>query len=475
MSDYPFSDLLIDGEWRRVGKEPVIDPFDEREIGGRAHAGLAELDECVAAAKSGMKAWGALGPVGRQQVMSRAADLLRERSADIARSISMEQGKTVREAAAEIARAADLIEWDGHEGRRIYGRVIPSREGYHNAVYHQPIGIVAAFSPWNFPIASPARKIGSALAAGCPVILKAAEDTPVGAYELARAFVDAGLPRGVLGLVYGDPPEVSNRLINHPDVRMISFTGSVPVGKQLTAMAGAQMKPVVMELGGHSPVFISATADIEAAAELAVLGKAVNAGQVCVSPTRFFVEASVHDRFAERLAKAASSLAIGRGTDETTQMGPLASRRRLEAIEALVADAAKGGAEILAGGRRTGDKGFAHEMTVLANIAGASRVMVEEPFGPVALLVSVSSVEEAVTKANSVPFGLAGYAFTRSAKDIHYLTEHLEVGSLAINHLSSSEPETPFGGIKDSGIGREGGVEGPLNFTVTKTVMTYLA
>lgn len=472
--NYPQIKMLVAGEWRLDNEAPVIDPFDEAEIGVRGHASESDLEEAIASARTGMRAWHMLGPAGREAIMTRAANILRERAEHVARVISMEQGKTVREALGEIIRAADIIEWDGHEGRRLYGRVIPAKPGFHNAVYRQPIGIVAAFAPWNFPIASPARKIGSALAAGCAVILKAAEETPGGAFELVRAFVDAGLPVGVINLLYGDPPAISQHLIAHPDIRMVTFTGSIPVGKQLTALAGAHMKPVVMELGGHSPVFVSTTADIDAAVDMAVAVKSVNAGQVCVSPTRFFVENPVYEQFAQKMADRAKSVRVGRGTDEDTQMGPLINARRLAAVEDLVADARSAGAQLLAGGERIGNRGFAYPLTILSDVPDTALAMREEPFGPVALLNRVSDVDEAIDKANALPYGLSGYAFTQSARDIHYLTEKLEVGNLAVNHYASSDVDTPFGGVKDSGIGREGGVEGPLNFTVVKTVLTYL-
>jgi len=474
INHYPEVKILIDGDWRMSDPRSIINPFDETELGTYAHATAADLEDAVAAAKRGIRAWGNLGPIGREGIMTRAANLLRERADEIARTITLEQGKTLREARAEVLRAAANIEWDGHEGRRIYGRIVPSTEDYHNAVYRQPIGIVAGFSPWNFPIASPSRKIGGALAAGCSVILKAAEDTPAGAFELARAFVDAGIPNGVLNLVYGDPPTISNYLIAHPDVRMVTFTGSVPVGKQLAALAGDHMKAVLMELGGHSPVFISKTADIDKAADAAVMAKAMNAGQVCVSPTRFFVEDAVYDRFASRFVERAKALKLGNGLNDDTEMGPLINSRRVSAVEALIADAKATGAHILAGGERIGDRGFSFPLTVLGNVSDTARAMREEPFGPMALLSRVSGVEEAIEKANSVRFGLAGYAFTRSALDIKILSQQLEVGNLAINHFSSSEPDVPFGGIKDSGIGREGGIEGPLAHTVAKTVMTLL-
>lgn len=474
MNAYPETRMLIGGEWRSDDVRPVYNPFDEAEIGARPHANTTDLADAVSAAEDGLRAWGNLGPEGREAIMVAAARLLRERSADIARTISLEGGKPVAEATAETLRAADIIEWDGHEGRRLYGRIIPGPIGIHNAVYRQPIGVVAAFTPWNFPISSPSRKVGGALGAGCSIVLKAAEDTPGGAFELVRAFVDAGLPAGVINLIYGDPPSISEYLIPQPEVRLVTFTGSVPVGKHLAALAGQHMKPVIMELGGHAPVFVSSTADLQLAVEMSIIGKSMNAGQVCVSPTRFFVEDSVYDDFAELLTKRAQDVRVGSGQDAATTMGPLINARRVEAVEKLVDDAVDTGARLLTGGHRLGGRGFGYPLTIMGEVPDHARAMQEEPFGPLALLTRVSGVDEAITRANSVPYGLAGYGFTESARDIAALTERLEVGVLAINHLVISVPEAPYGGIKDSGYGREGGTEGLGCYTVSKNVLTRL-
>lgn len=471
---YPDAKMLIGGKWVMSDPQPVYDPCDGTLIGQRAHATAADLDETVGAAKQGMREWWDLGPVGRESVMAKAADLLRERVEAIARIITLEEGKTLREARGEILRAASYIEWDGHEGRRLYGRIVPSTDDYNLSVYRRPVGLVAGFSPWNFPIGSPTRKIGGALAAGCGVILKAAEDTPGAAQQLVQAFVDAGIPEGALSLVFGDPPAISEHLLAHPDVRMITFTGSVPVGKHLAALAGAHMKPALMELGGHCPVFVSATADIAAAAKSTAFAKSMNAGQVCVSPTRFFIEDAAFDAFAEQMAAAARAVRLGSGLDDETDMGPLINERRLNAVSALIEEAKASGAEVLAGGRRADREGNFFPVTVLADVPEDARIMREEPFGPVALLVRVSDVDEAIERANAVPYGLAGYAFTNSARDMHRLTNHLEVGNLAINHLAASDADLPFGGVKDSGLGREGGAEGPLNHTIVKTVSTLI-
>lgn len=470
--DYPDVEMLVGGKWIMADPRPVQDPCSGAVIGERAHATAAHIDEAVDAASSGMREWWDLGPAGRESVMVKAASLLRERVEQIARIITLEEGKTLREARGEILRAASYIEWDAHEGRRLYGRIVPSTDDYQLAVHRRPVGLVAGFSPWNFPIGSPTRKIGGALAAGCGVILKAAEDTPGAARQLVQAFVDAGIPDGALSLVFGDPPAISEQLLAHPDVRMITFTGSVAVGKHLAALAGAQMKPALMELGGHCPVFVSATADIRAAARSTAMVKAMNAGQVCVSPTRFFVEEAAFDAFAEEMATAAGAVRLGSGLDEATEMGPLINRRRLDSIAGLVDEARADGAEILAGGAQADRPGNFYPLTVLADVPENARIMREEPFGPVALLVRVKDVDQAIERANSVAYGLAGYAFTNSARDMQRLSSRLEVGNLAINHLMASDADLPFGGVKDSGLGREGGAEGPLNHTIVKTVST---
>jgi succinate-semialdehyde dehydrogenase/glutarate-semialdehyde dehydrogenase len=399
-----------------------------------------------------------------------ATRLMRDRIEDMAYAMTLEQGKPIAQSRLEILRGCEIMEWDAQEGRRIYGRIIPGEPGMRHSVLRQPIGVVAAFSPWNFPMSSPARKVGGALAAGCSIILKASEETPAGAVQLVQAFHDAGLPPGVLNLVFGKPSDVSEYLIPQPSVRLITFTGSVPVGKHLSAMAGAHMKPVIMELGGHSPVIVCDDVDPVSAAATSAIGKSRNAGQVCVSPTRFFVEDKIYDQFTASFAEKAAAMKVGNGLDPANQMGPLANERRIAAMEILVADATAKGARIVAGGARIGNRGYYFPLTVLADVPDDARAMREEPFGPLALLSRVRGLDEAIEKANSVPYGLAGYAFTNSARNADRLAESVEVGNLSINHLVASSAETPFGGVKDSGIGREGGVEGLQCYTVVKNV-----
>jgi succinate-semialdehyde dehydrogenase/glutarate-semialdehyde dehydrogenase len=384
--------------------------------------------------------------------------------------MTLEQGKPIDQARLEILRGCDIIEWDAAEGLRIYGRVIPSEPGMRHTVLRQPIGPVAAFSPWNFPMSSPARKVAGALSAGCSIILKASEETPAGAVQLVRAFHDAGLPAGVLNLVFGNPAEISEYLIPQPSVRLITFTGSIPVGKKLAEMAGHYMKPAIMELGGHGPVIVCDDVDPVATATTSVTGKSRNAGQVCVSPTRFFVQESIYERFADAFAEKAAKLKVGNGIDPSTQLGPLANSRRIDAMEMLVADAKAKGARVLAGGSRIGNRGYFYPLTVLADVPDDAQAMQHEPFGPLALVNPVKNLDEAIEKANSLPYGLAAYAFTRSAQNADRLADNVEAGNLSINHFVASVAETPFGGVKESGYGREGGTEGLACYTVTKNV-----
>lgn len=470
MVQYPELKLYIGGEWKTAPGAPVINPADESVLGTVPHATRADLDAALAAAEHGFRVWSRTAPAKRAEIIFAATKLMRERVEDMAVAMTLEQGKPIAQSRLEIIRGCEIIEWDAQEGRRMYGRVIPAEPGMRHIVLRQPIGVVAGFSPWNFPMSSPARKVGGALAAGCSIILKASEETPAGAVQLAQAFHDAGLPPGVLNLVFGKPSDVSEYLIPQPAVRLVTFTGSVPVGKHLTAMAGAHMKPVIMELGGHSPVIVCDDVDPVATGVASAIGKSRNAGQVCVSPTRFFVEDKIYDSFTAAFAERAAAIKVGSGLDPSVQMGPLANDRRLAAMEALVADATAKGARIAAGGARIGNRGYYFPLTVLADVPDDARAMREEPFGPLALLSRVRNLDEAIEKANSVPYGLAGYAFTNSARNVDQLADGVEVGNLSINHFVASSAETPFGGVKDSGIGREGGVEGLMGYTAVKNV-----
>jgi succinate-semialdehyde dehydrogenase/glutarate-semialdehyde dehydrogenase len=468
---FPLIELLIDGSWRkRSGDRHVINPVDDSVLAEVPRATAGDLDDALAAAERGFQVWRRTPPGARAQIIQRACRLVRERIEDLARTMTLEQGKPIAQSRLEILRGCDILEWDAEEGRRCYGRIIPSEYGSRYMVLREPIGVVAAFSPWNFPMSAPSRKIGGALASGCSIILKAAEETPGSAVLLAKAFQDAGLPPGVLNLVFGEPSEISTHLISSPIVRLVTFTGSVPVGKKLAELAARHMKPAIMELGGHGPVVVCKDTDPAKAAALSVVSKSRNAGQVCVAPTRFFIEEGIYDRFTTEFVARAQKVSLGDGLDAKFDMGPLANPRRVEAMERFVSDGIAKGARLLTGGARIGNKGNFFPLTVLAEVPDNAAAMTQEPFGPLALLVRVKDVEEAIIKANSLPFGLAAYAFTESAATASILADNIACGNLAINHLTASFAETPFGGVKDSGYGREGGTEGLGFYTTSKLV-----
>src|ERR1700761_961408 len=470
MTAYPSIELYIDGQWKKADGVPVLNPADESVLGTVPTATTSDLNEAISAAERGFKVWRKTAPARRAQLILKAASIIRERANEMAVAMTLEQGKPIAQARLEILRGADILEWDATEGLRLYGRVIPSEEGMRHTVFRQPIGPVAAFSPWNFPMSSPARKVAGALSSGCSIILKASEETPAGAVQLVRAFHDAGLPPGVLNLVFGNPADISNYLIPQSSIRLITFTGSIPVGKSLAEMAGRYMKPAIMELGGHAPVIVCDDVDPTTTAATSVTGKTRNAGQVCVAPTRFFVQESIYQRFADNFAEKAAQLKVGNGIDPSTQMGALANSRRIDAMEAFISDAKSKGARVLAGGSRIGNRGYFFPLTVLADVPDDARAMQQEPFGPLALVNPVKNLDEAIEKANSLPYGLAAYAFTRSAHNANRLADDIEAGNLSINHFVASVAETPFGGVKDSGYGREGGTEGLQCYTVTKNV-----
>jgi succinate-semialdehyde dehydrogenase/glutarate-semialdehyde dehydrogenase len=471
---YPTITMLIDGEWLDVGSrasQDVVDPATGARIGTLPHASTADLDRALDAASRGFRKWRAMTSFDRYKIIRSAAQLIRERQEHIATVLTREQGKIRAEALLEVATAADIYDWYAEEGRRSYGRIIPGRvAGVRNMVIQEPVGPVAAFTPWNFPAITPARKIAGALGAGCSIIIKPAEETPGTTLEMARAFQDAGLPAGVLNVVFGVPGAISEYLIKSPVIRKISFTGSVPVGKHLATLAAQGMKRATMELGGHSPVVIAEDADPEKTAEAAVKGKFRNAGQICVSPTRFFVHESIAERFSKRFVEAANALTLGSGLDPKSGMGPLANPRRVKAMEEFVADARDRGAKIAAGGSKSGSEGYFFQPTVVTGLGDDAKLMRDEPFGPVAPVVSYKTLDEVIERANSLPFGLAAYAFTNSSKTAGVLTDALEAGLVGINTYGISTPETPFGGVKDSGYGQEGGIEGLEAYTVKKFV-----
>ena len=471
---YPNTQLYINGSWRDASNKKtlaIISPADGSAIGSVAHASVDDLDLALSAALQGFLIWKETPAFARAKVMHHAATLVRERFESIARLMTLEQGKPLAESRAETLAAADIIDWFASEAVRAYGRVIPSRSRHvAQMVIREPVGPVAAFAPWNFPLNQIVRKICAALAAGCSIIAKAPEETPASPAAVVQAFADAGLPAGVINLVFGDPAHISSYLIAHPVIQKVTFTGSTPVGKQLAGMAGTHMKRISMELGGHAPVIVCADADITAAARTMATSKFRNAGQVCISPTRFVIHSSVYERFAQEFVAHAKSIRVGHGLSPETNMGPLANSRRLAAMKAFTEDAIACGAELLCGGAQVGTQGCFFQPTVLGKVPVTAKAMNEEPFGPLALLSSFEDLDEALAEANRLPYGLAAYAYTTSSSTSHRLIQGVESGMLSINHAGLALPETPNGGIKDSGHGAEGGSEAIESYLNSKFV-----
>jgi len=471
---YPQVSLFIDGGWSKGsgGRTiPVLNPATAEEIGTVAHAETSDLERAVQAAYKAFKTWRKVSAFDRYKIMRKAAELLRSRADEIARIMTAEQGKPIAEAKMETLAGADVIDWFAEEGRRAYGRVIPARaEGVYQLVVKEPVGPVAAFTPWNFPINQAVRKISAALATGCTIVIKGPEDTPGAVAELVRAFADAGVPSGAVNLVYGVPSEVSEYLVPHPLIRKISFTGSTAVGKHLAELAGRHMKRATMELGGHAPGIVFEDADVDQAVKVLAGGKFRNAGQVCIAPTRLLVQEKVYQSFVDKFTAAAKAIKVGDGLDEKTRMGPLAHSRRIDAMEAFVTDAKQKGATTRTGGNRIGNKGYFFEPTVMTDVPGDARIMNEEPFGPLAMIAPFADMDGVVAEANRLPYGLAAYAFTRSAKTAAAIGSAIESGMVAINHAGLALPEVPFGGVKDSGYGSEGGSEAIEGYLVTKFI-----
>jgi acyl-CoA reductase-like NAD-dependent aldehyde dehydrogenase len=471
---YPQLSLYIDGEFIHGGgrrEQDIVNPATHEVIGKLPHATREDLDRALAAAARAFESWKKSSPMERSKVLRKVAELARERAQDIGRGITMDQGKPLAEGVGEVVACSEHAEWHAEECRRIYGRVIPARQdGVRQMVLREPVGVVAAFSPWNFPFNQAIRKISAAVGAGCSIILKGPEDTPSAVVALARLFHDAGLPAGVLNIVWGVPGEVSNHLIESPVVRKITFTGSVPVGKMLAAKAAGLMKRSTMELGGHAPVIVCDDADVDLAVKLMVPHKFRNAGQVCISPTRFYVQEGVYERFVADFVGRTQALKVGDGLLPDTKMGPLAQPRRVGAVGGFIDDARERGATVLLGGAPIPGVGNFFSPTVITDIPEDSRLMTEEPFGPVAGIVRFKTVDEVLKRANSLPFGLAAYAFTGSNRNAHALSTGLEAGMVTINHLGLALAETPFGGIKDSGVGSEGGTETYDGYLNTKFV-----
>lgn len=474
MSHYEELSLYIDGEFiRGEGRheQEVFNPATGEVIGRLPHARQADLDRALAAAQRAFESWRLVSPMDKSVILRKVGELSRARADEIGRNITLDQGKPLREAVGEVMRCADHCDWHAEECRRIYGRVVPPRlPNVRQFVLREPIGVCAAFTPWNFPYNQAIRKIAAAIGAGCTIILKGPEDSPSAVVAIARLFHEAGLPPGVLNIVWGVPHEVSEYLIRSPIVRKVSFTGSVPVGKQLAALAGSHMKRITMELGGHSPVIVCDDADVERAATMLSALKFTNAGQVCVSPTRFYIQDKAWDRFMARFIEASRGIKLGAGLDTATTMGPLAHARRVTAMEEFVADAATRGGRIEIGGERMGRLGNFFAPTIISTPPEDAKIMMSEPFGPVAACVPFKDLDEAIRRANTLPYGLSSYAFTGSSKNALRIQNGIEAGMVNINHFGQALPETPFGGIKDSGMGSEGGTETFDGYLVTKFV-----
>jgi succinate-semialdehyde dehydrogenase / glutarate-semialdehyde dehydrogenase len=472
--NYSDVSLMIDGAWTGGAKGrtiPIVNPATEEVIGKVAHAEIADLDRALAAADKGFRQWKKVSAYDRYKIMRKAADLIRQRLDGIATIMSMEQGKPVIEAKGETALAADIIDWMAEEGRRTYGRLVPARgENVYQMVFKEPVGPVAAFTPWNFPINQVVRKASAALATGCSIIVKGPEDTPASCAELIKAFVEAGVPAGVIQLVYGVPSEISSYLIAHPIIKKVTFTGSTPVGKQLAALAGQHMKRVTMELGGHAPAIVFEDADLEQAVNVLGANKFRNAGQVCVAPTRFLVHEKVYPEFVERFTAYAKNVKVGNGLDPETRMGPLVAERRLHAMDTFMNDALAKGAKVETGGKRLGNKGYFYEPTVLTNVPLDAKIMNDEPFGPLAPISTFKDFDGVMKEANRLPWGLAAYAYTKNTKTAAALGAAVESGMISINHHGLALPEVPFGGIKDSGYGSEGGTEALEAYLNTKFI-----
>ena len=466
--------LYLDGQFVKGGgrkEQDVFDPATDAVIGRLPHATTEDLDTALDSAARAFETWKKTSPMERSKILRKVADLARERAKSIGANMTLDQGKPIAEAVGEVMMCAEHADWHAEECRRIYGRIIPSRvDGVRQLVLREPIGVCAAFTPWNFPFNQAIRKVVAALGAGCTIVLKGPEDAPSGVVALARLFHDAGLPAGCLNVVWGVPHEVSTYLINSPIVRKVSFTGSVGVGKQLAAMAGSVMKRCTMELGGHAPVIVCDDADVEKAADILVGFKFRNAGQVCISPTRFFVQEGAYDRFVARFVDKTKAIKVGAGSDPANRMGPLAQKRRIAAFASFIDDAHQRGASVLAGGSAMDGAGSFYSPTVLADLPADSRIMHEEPFGPVAGMVRFKDLHDVIKQANSLPFGLASYAFTGSTKNATAIADGLEAGMVSINHIGLALAETPFGGIKDSGYGSEGGTESFDGYLTTKFV-----
>ncbi len=468
--------LLIGGVWREGTGDTVAEirnPASGEVVGRYRGASAADVDEALAAAARGFALWRATPAYERGKILRQGAALMRERAAQIARTLTIEEGKPLAEALSEVQATVEMFEWYAEEGMRVYGRQVPARApDMRHDVVREPVGPVAALATWNFPARNPGYKIAAALAAGCSCIVKPAEETPLTCLLLADALLDAGLPPDVLGVVYGDAAAISSQMIASPVIRKISYTGSTRIGRLLARQAAEGVKKLTLELGGQAPVVVFDDADIDKAVGLTLAAKFRNAGQTCISPTRFFVQEAVYGQFVDRFAAASAALKVGDGLQAGTQMGPVLHARRLDEMASFVQDSVDSGARVVCGGAATGGSGYFFAPTVISGVGRGARVMRDEPFGPIAAFAPFGSFDEGAALANSVPYGLAAYAFTRSLQTANRAGAALEAGMVAINTCKVASAETPFGGVKDSGYGSEGGIEGLEAYLVTKSITT---
>jgi succinate-semialdehyde dehydrogenase / glutarate-semialdehyde dehydrogenase len=471
-SVYPKVGLFIDGEWivDRESCRDVFNPSTDEFVTSVPAATADDLERALAAAERGFRIWSRVAPSERAELLRRVCALMEERIEAIAAVITLEQGKTINEARGEVRRAMTYLMWDAGRADELTHEVVPS-ETLDARVLQLPIGPVAAFTPWNVPLSATARKFGGAIAGGCSIVVKAAEETPATACMFVQCFADAGLPAGVMNLVYGDPSTISTTLISSPVIRMVTLTGSTAVGKIVASLAGAHLKPIVAELGGSAPVVIGSDVDVQAVSRAAARAKGFIAGQACVSPTRFIILRERYQEFVDSMATAMAELKVADGFDESADMGPLLDDRRVVTVQGLVDDAVKSGARLATGGFQVGEVGNFYAPTVLADVPLDARIMNEEPFAPVALCVPAESMDEAIAIANALPYGLMAYAFSNDAAE-QQAFEGIEAGGLSINHFGMCGPQTPFGGIKESGLGREGGAYSLMSFSTFKTTTT---
>ncbi|UWS81615.1 NAD-dependent succinate-semialdehyde dehydrogenase (plasmid) [Phaeobacter sp. G2] len=471
---YPRIEIILNG--KRIGPEgrstrAITNPATEETLAEMPMITAQELDQAVQTAQTAFDSWQGVSALERSRILRRFADILRRDESQIARNITLDMGKPLAEALAEVRSAADYVDWHAEEGRRVYGRIIPARvAGVQQIMVKEPVGVCLAIAPWNFPLSQSIRKVANALASGCTLLLKGASETPSAIMAIANALEEAGLPAGCLNIIWGDPSLIANTLLAHPVVKKLSFTGSVPVGKHLAELAGRYMKRVTMELGGHAPVLIYDDVDPQAVARALTANKLRNSGQVCISPTRFYVQDGVYDSFLPALVDAFEKVNVGNGLDPATKMGPLVNSGRVDAMDALVADARANGATIATGGARIGNVGHFYSPTVVATDGDDIALMNDEPFGPVAVVSRFRDSDEALRRANRLPFGLASYVFTNSLQRADQASASLAAGMVSINHFGLALPETPFGGINDSGYGSEGGIESFEGYLNTKFI-----